>query len=61
MGSACSAETSNGDTSTGSKTFKKAHSLKHGQSIRIADHERDEHEEENLCESLKNPEYTDWH
>jgi|TARA_B110000091_G_C13625504_1_gene394806 hypothetical protein len=62
MGSACSApETpSQEETTTAASSpasVKKGHTLKHGQSLRIADHERDVHEEENLCESLINPKF----
>ena len=61
MGSACSTgeNPNGGGTETTEKrdqaSMQSAHSLKHGESIRIKDHVRDEHEEENCCESLINP------
>jgi serine/threonine protein kinase len=39
------------------KGVQKAHSLKHGNSIRIQDHEREAVEEENICASLTNPKF----
>jgi len=62
MGSACSSEAAPVANAGGTKTSpapqtKKSHSIKHGNSIRVNDHEADSHMEENLCASLTNKKF----